>query len=157
MYRLSDKLTVELAALCEDIREEKGGKITLIGVFSGDVQVTELPAKIRVAFYFSLQSTKLEDLQLKIRFSHDDTTIVEADAPLHLTDDHGVKRHFANLIIPLGIMSVEKPTWLRVSIQAEGHDWVEVIKKFIFDGAATPPSASVQPASQSPDVGREIA
>jgi len=103
-----------------------------------------------VAFYFALQAAELKNYALKIRIAHDDKVIVEADANLELREEPNIQRHFANLIVPLGIMKFDKNTWLRVSLQAEKHEWVEVLKKLIFQADANSvfPNASSPPSLQ---------
>src|SRR5437016_351670 len=36
---------------CEDVREEVGNKKSLMGVYGGDIIVSEIPAQIWLAFY----------------------------------------------------------------------------------------------------------
>jgi len=49
------KIKVRNAIFCEDIREEKSNKHILIGVFGGDINVSELPALVRLAIYTEIE------------------------------------------------------------------------------------------------------
>jgi len=52
------KLKTENAILCEDIRREEGtGKGMLIGVFSGDIIVPELPGNVQLAIYLEVKAS----------------------------------------------------------------------------------------------------
>ena len=54
--------------LCEDIRTEVGNKLSLMGIFSGDVVVTEIPATIHLAVYMQYIASPEETGELSFEF-----------------------------------------------------------------------------------------
>lgn len=46
-----NKIKIENAVFCEDARQEIGGKYTLLGVGGSDLNISEIPAFIRVAIW----------------------------------------------------------------------------------------------------------
>jgi hypothetical protein len=48
-----NKITVENVAFCENVRQEVGGKYTLLGVFAPELSVIEIPATIVLAIWIS--------------------------------------------------------------------------------------------------------
>lgn len=61
--------TIRSVVACEDIREEKFGKHTLVGVYSGDtIQVAQIPGNIAIACFieFEIQELGVHELGLKL-------------------------------------------------------------------------------------------
>jgi hypothetical protein len=48
-----NKIAVENVAFCEDVRQEVGGKYTLLGVFAPELSVREIPATMSLAIWIS--------------------------------------------------------------------------------------------------------
>lgn len=46
-----NKIKIENAVLCEDARQELGGKFTLLGVGGSELNISELPAFIQIAIW----------------------------------------------------------------------------------------------------------
>lgn len=126
---LSDGLSVELALACEDVREEKGNKLSLMGVFSGDIIVAEMPAQIRIAFYFAVRGASVRKWDLRTRLM-----VGEIEAGSTVTRiEYDLPDTVANVIIPLGFIGMEQPGdfAVRLSVGESGED-IEVIRKRVF-------------------------
>ena len=132
-YALSDTLSVDLAVVCEDVREEVGKKLSLMGVFSGDIIVAEMPATVRIAFYFAIHANKPGTYNMKVRFLLDDSAepVFQGDGTINV--DPGNK--IGNLVFPNGFMQFKEDTNLRVQLAAKEENWVEVISKRVSKGA----------------------
>jgi hypothetical protein len=61
------------AILCDDIRNERGNKHSLMGVFSGDLVVAKLPAQVYLALYFEHVSEKAGELDVALKLWLDQT------------------------------------------------------------------------------------
>src|SRR5580704_8644394 len=67
-----DGITIINGLICEEVRPEPNGKWALLGVFSGDIVVPEVPAFVRMAVYFEAQLTKPYEGKMLVRFRLDD-------------------------------------------------------------------------------------
>jgi len=63
-------VTIQNALLCDDVRRELNNKCTLVGVYSGDIIIPELPATAGLAFYIEGKVSRThEPIPLEIRLS----------------------------------------------------------------------------------------
>lgn len=53
--------------ICEDIRQEVGNKLTLVGVYSGDIFVSEMPANIWLAMYLDFFKEESNDVSFELQ------------------------------------------------------------------------------------------
>lgn len=130
--KISDSLFAEVAVLCEDVREEKTRKVSLIGVFGGDVVVPQFPAQIRIAFYITLRSTIAGERQLNVSLRIGDEMTFNSDVPMVFE----AKNPAANLIIPGAILKVDKEGYITLLIGVDGQQ-AEVLSKRVFVGEIT--------------------
>lgn len=63
---------IETVLVCDDIREEITHKLTLIGVYSGDLAVPELPSNFSLAFYLVMTAHEPGEFALNLRVSSTD-------------------------------------------------------------------------------------
>jgi len=131
---LSHGLTVELAIACEDIREERGNKISAMGMFTNQISVARFPADIRVAFLFVVRSAEVKQFALKSRILVDGETQGQVDVQLAYTENEPV----GNVIIPLGYLRMPGPGSFSIEMAVdESEEWIEVIRKSVSMGAVT--------------------
>lgn len=71
------------AIFCDDIRHELGGKLTLVGVYSGSLLVQAFPSVLPKLCLVLKVFTPIESpfQRLKIRILKDDETIAEGELP----------------------------------------------------------------------------
>jgi uncharacterized protein (UPF0218 family) len=134
MIQLSHGLSVELAIACEDVREERGNKISVMGMFTDQVAVAEFPADIRVAFFFTVRSPEIQNVPLKVRVTVDGE---EAGlAVVHLVYTTAAK--LANVILPMGAIRLQDEGHFAISMRVEdSEEWVEVLRKTVTRGPVT--------------------
>jgi hypothetical protein len=122
------------ALFCDDIRLEVGNKVTLVGIYQGDMFLNEMPAfvpRMGVAFYVS---TPIGEPISKFgfRISRGDDVIVEASPadtselprqePL---DGHdAVTRRTIAFSVPLPPMTFAEPCTLRAVVNIDGIETV---------------------------------
>lgn len=117
------------AILCEDIRDEVGGKLSLMGVLSGEIMVPSFPATLQIAVFMQYVSDETDPAHLvfQIRLMQDEIEMakatLEADVELLQT---------ATLVLPKGFAAFEKPMTFRLMISANGAPEVEVIAKRVI-------------------------
>jgi hypothetical protein len=136
------------AILCEDIRDEVGGKNSLMGVFSGDIVVPSFPAQVNVAFFLQYFADDSDGAHIsaKLRLMQDDLEMVnfimEADRPLGQT---------ATFILPRGVAALDKAGTLRILISVNGAPEEEVLRKQILSSVSsivtTQPPEPVPPSA----------
>lgn len=124
---LSKDLEVELAVLCEDVREEVGRKVSLMGVFSGNVVVQSFPAKVRAAFYFVLMSKVVGVQKIDVRLLVEDKAEPSMNGKTEINFEQANRT--GNIIVPLGILTFEKQGRFKVQMRANGGEWVDVLNK----------------------------
>ena len=100
------------AILCEDIREELGGKHSLMGIVSGDIIVPVIPATIQVAFFTQYFLSEDESHQLKIvfRLMQDDGLMAQATLEANVQAHHSV----ATMLLPKAHATFEKETTFKI-------------------------------------------
>jgi hypothetical protein len=131
MIKITEHIVLELAILCEDVREEIGGKSSAMGIFTGDILVGEMPANIRVAFLFTLNSPVVGQHRVGIRISgiegSEKETIFEGASSIAFQGPNVP----ATIVIPTGFMRFEKPRTFIVELEI-GGSWVQVLRKKVM-------------------------
>jgi hypothetical protein len=117
--------------LCEDIREEVGGKRSLMGIFAGDIIVQTLPAQIQLAAYieYTPDASDGERATFDIRMMQDDIEMVRARADVSIE-----RGKVATLLLPRGLATFQKDCMFRLLIAVNGGEEVEAIAKRIQEG-----------------------
>lgn len=140
---------VRNALLCEDVRQEKTEKFFLIGVFSGDIIISKVPARVAIALYMEGALERAGTTNIQIRFSGpgEGEGIVGAE---FATSTDGER-----VVIPIPRLELlfEEAGTFRVDISDDDHTWVTVIEKkvVVTDRVLTPFAAETpQPSEQSP-------
>jgi hypothetical protein len=131
---LSHGLSVELAIACEDVREERGNKISAMGMFTDQIAVAQFPADIRIAFFFTIRSEAAQNRMLKARVLVDDQMAGTADVPLLYTE----AAKLTNVILPTGVIRMSGMGSFAISMAVEdSEEWVEVLRKTVSVGPIT--------------------
>jgi hypothetical protein len=117
--------------LCEDIRDEVGGKRSLMGVFGGDIVVASLPAQIQIAVYIEYipDISDGKSATFDIRMMQNDTEMVKARATAPIEPGNP-----ATLILPRGLATFEKNCTFRLLVAVNGGAEVEILSKRIQQG-----------------------
>lgn len=124
------------AQFCDDIRREVGNKLSLMGVYGGDLFVAETPAFIpKLAVAITFLAPELESVEtLRFRVMLDGQALIDAEAPVAIlrqqfnaqsgrdSDEAPLSRAsvtFHGFVPPI---TVAKRTLLRAVVVANGHD-----------------------------------
>ena len=129
--------------VCEDVREELGGKRSLMGVFPGDIVVPQFPAKLRVSIYIEYigDETESGDLSLGFRFLMDDVEVAKGVGTMPV-----LPNHVGLLIVPNGVISTANAAAFRILVTLNGGPEEELVSKKILLGDVTSlPTATLQP------------
>jgi len=115
------------AVFCDDIRQEVGGKVSLMGCYQGDLLVPFMPVALPKLCVFATISTPVERplKTLKVRVMQDETELVSLDVPADDMNkvvpqaEDGVTRILANTVIVFSPFAVAVPTAIRVMVDTE--------------------------------------
>lgn len=113
------------AVFCDDIRQEMGGKVSLMGCFQGDLLVPFLPVALPKLCVFVTVSTPVKRplKALKIRIMQDDAELAALDVPEGATTvpivEDGVTRFLANAAMVFSPFAIPAPTAIRVLVVTE--------------------------------------
>src|SRR3569832_88862 len=128
---LSHGVSVELAIACEDVREERGNKISTMGMFTDQIAVAQFPADIRIAFFFTLRCERPQNFVLKVRLQVDGETAGTTSFQLAPTESVKV----GNVILPMGFVRMAGEGYFAISMAVDdSEEWVEVLRKTISIG-----------------------
>jgi hypothetical protein len=135
------------AILCDDIRDEVGGKNSLMGVFSGDIVVPHFPASINIAFFLQYFPDASENLHVTtaLRLMDDDKEIAKFGMDANATLGQSI-----TIIIPRGIATFDKETTLRMVASMNGQEIEIVSKKVLLAGTTASPTATKLPSEPAP-------
>lgn len=135
------------AVLCEHVVPGLNGKYTLIGVYSGDVIVSELPAKLFLGVYLEIKTGFEPNTMLVVEVMVDDMVIGKMEAFDRTSSQKG-----GALVLPQLQIGFERDIEFSVVLKSQGYADTVALRKRISQGdlGATSPTASEQPSSQSP-------
>lgn len=128
MSKTVGDLTVVGAIVCEDIRQETGKKLSLLGVFSGDILVRTIPANLRVALYLATEASAEVDIELFYRLRLNEEELLTAQGRFKSSVGKGA------IPFPSMVVAISQPGVLHFEIGADGKDWVEVATKNVSVG-----------------------
>ncbi|MCM2289225.1 MAG: hypothetical protein NDI67_09380 [Sulfuritalea sp.] len=135
------------AVFCDDIRQEMGGKVSLMGCFQGDLLVPFLPVALPKLCVFVTVSTPVKRplKSLKIRIMQDDAELASLDVPEGATPvpivEDGVTRFLANAAMVFSPFAISAPTAIRVLVVTEEGEIIgpRLRIKAMPEQAAVPP------------------
>jgi hypothetical protein len=116
------KDTLQYALLCEDIREEIGNKLSIMGLYTGDIYVGEFPASIRFAFLFSFENYDERHKEVDVQIFQDDEKILGATIPLPSTGT-------SVSILPQALVQFDAARTLKLFVSYAGEDGVLALSK----------------------------
>ncbi len=91
--------------LCDDIREEKGGKLSLIGIYSKSIVFKEVPTiypKLCLAIFAEGLKEVVSDIKVVLKTPKSDDVVVKLKAPPELSSNENIA-----LAIPISPFSVK--------------------------------------------------
>jgi hypothetical protein len=112
--------------LCEDVREEKRNKLTLVGVFSGDILVPKFPAEIQLAGLFQVHDVREGDrIALSIQIGEKKFTTEK--------EFQTASRH-AHIVLVKSTFRFDKEGEIKISGSLNGGRFRAILEKTISKG-----------------------
>lgn len=119
---------IVLAIACEDIREEKSGKHTLVGVYSGDaIQISQIPGNMAIACFIEASVTQAGKHDMSIRISGPGDHEATLKARLEFPAEKGT----AVIATPRVDLLVDSEGVFRMDISSNEQSWVNLITRQI--------------------------
>lgn len=141
------KLKFNNSIICDYASAGQGNKHTLVNVYSGDIILSKIPAKIKLAFYSELIFQEKGEFELTLEFFQGKKQFAKANAKLSGGDAGQVG------VILVNSMEVEvkRDGFLKIVAWREGYEKTTLLNKRIY-GRTNPghPTASQPPSEQSP-------
>ena len=123
------RIKIGNAVACEFIAPGANGKHTLANVFSGDILVREMPARISLAFYIEILPDQDIPKMIRLELVLGKKTLAVAEAEIELEPSKmGV------VALPSIQVNVEEDTKLKVIATGDGFARTVVIEKAITKG-----------------------
>ena len=130
---------------CEDIREERLGKHTLVGVYSGDgIKVSQMPGNIAIACFMEIEITKpgVHDLNLRLSGPGDHNALLKAQMNFESALGNGV------IATPRIDLLIDEEGIFRLDIGSDELGWVNLItRKITLDPSIS--TSPLRPSEQS--------
>jgi hypothetical protein len=141
---MSLKFSVGAVLFCDDVRMERNGKAILIGVYSGTIDPSQIPATMQFVYWLigTAEGEGEFSLQLKVEFVLEDGAVSQrADSPVlsgTVTNPlNEAKQHF-QVAVPGAPMHITGPGQLVVSAKYTGvEDFTEIGRKHVVAPKAT--------------------
>jgi len=135
--------------LCEHVVSGVGNKHTLVNVFSGDIIVSELPARLffgLYAEYYAPEDGSFKDISIELRLNGKTFARIVVSALGAVTPgDAGV------VAVPIFELGVDNDLALSVVARVDGHKPQTLMTKQIRQGTVEVSASAVFPRQSRPD------
>jgi hypothetical protein len=134
---------IDAVVLCEQNRVEINQKIILLGVFSGDIVVAEMPATLQISAYVQFSTSPMGEFKIDFKFVGPDgvEAMVSAEATMAAIGPSAVP-------LPTVPLMCRKDGTVSLLMRVNGEDWHEILKRKVFlgnvPGNTSAPTAAVQ-------------
>lgn len=132
---------IDRSIMCEDVREEKNGKYTLVGVYVGDIQFSAIPGNIAIAFFLEVSLKRSGKFEIHFRLSGpgDHSALIKA------TVLFGEITGPAVIATPRIDLLVDQEGDFTMEISSDGANWTTIAAKRI----SLNPSLAISPQPPS--------
>ncbi|MCB1782380.1 MAG: hypothetical protein KDI13_00140 [Alphaproteobacteria bacterium] len=133
--------TFGYAQFCDDIREEKNGKITLVGVYHNDIIVPEIPAFLP-KFYImvNIVSAEREKQILPLKIEYGDDIIADGDVVVEFQKNkfhENIETNETHISLIFSPFPITKEDFLKVKIKIE-NEWTIAGQIFVQKNSEKP-------------------
>lgn len=131
-------LQINSVIICDDIRKEDNGKVIFIGVYSGDILVTKLPALLKLCYWLSGETTQINsefEVEITLQKKSDGSSVelFKNIIENHIKDDidpgKGKEFHVALIDMPV---SIEEDSILVVRWRTIKGKWKVLTQKGVY-------------------------
>jgi hypothetical protein len=131
--KIGDLLTITNAIVCEDVRAELNNKWSILGAYSGDIAVPNVPAAIKIAFYMEGQLAKPYHGPLSARIRLDNDQVALVTGTMDAKESGPV-----SLPIPGPIVPFQNAGTIFMDLSFDSSTWVEVVSKKLIIRSSGP-------------------
>ncbi|WP_417467823.1 DUF6941 family protein [Maricaulis sp.] len=132
-------ITCSNVVICDDVRREDNGKVILIGVYTGEIVVTEFPHAMDLTCWFEIASRGDGKAPFSARalFEPDGIELFSVSAGIERErgplGEEVTEDYFA---APCGQVQIERPGTIVVQFKSGESDWQTVRSKNVASAAA---------------------
>lgn len=128
---MSLPLKIDAAVICEDVRMEANGKYMLLGVYTGNIIVAALPARLQLRCYIHGMAHAMGEAPLDLFWKAGDDVIAEFRGSLSVFD--GLEVAFVTPPVVLEI-----PPGANLELRVGSPDGEIAVTKVVQVGAVSP-------------------
>lgn len=114
-------MKIETAFLCDDFRKEDNGKLLFIGVYGGDIALSQAPVAghplaLQLSLVFSGEFSGVEKIEIEI--SLNDRTILKGTLSIN-----ALPSSYSFVPVPLAPLVIPEIGWLRIKTKLQSGKW----------------------------------
>jgi hypothetical protein len=128
MHRIGD-ISVGPAILCELVRPEANNKLSILGVFTGDIVIASFPAVTPLSAYLEFLPNRIGRFGFEFRFSAPKGSQSGFKGEIEAT----ALTQFG-LPLPTLPINIAEPGALVLELKVDDSDWVKVLEKRVIAG-----------------------
>ena len=115
--------------VCDDVRVEKNGKHIIIGVYTGNIVPSRLPATLPLTFWFQIGGVKTEETSFEFRGSLSGTEAFGGEFTVSMIDsgEDNTKSELATVHLGPIIVQFQTECDLKFDIRYQGGRWKNAI------------------------------
>lgn len=137
---------IKVAIVCEDIREEKLGKHTLVGVYAGDeIQLAQIPGNIAIACFIEAIVLEPGPFEMTMRLSGPG----EHQALLKAMLDFPASKGTAIIATPRIDLLVDTEGVFQIDMGSDERGWTNIVTRKISLNPGLLANVQQQPSGQS--------
>ena len=136
----------KIAILCEHIVYDLNNKYSLIGVYSDNLTVAEIPAHLRFGLYVVFIPDRDGDHTIEITFSLNDNEIAKGQIQIPNT----TMKKPVQFALPTFDMTINQDSQLKIDAIVNDGKSIILVNNKIAKGEITGPSGFLQLSEQSP-------
>jgi len=112
----------DTALICEDVRIERSGKLSLVGVYAAEIITDRIPAMLMLAFVLVVDIEAAFRCEVGIRLRRDDDVLFEGNGSI---EPKTSGRH----LLPIGkqLIRIERTGVLRLDAKQTGLNWQTLV------------------------------
>lgn len=118
MASASPRLTIKNALICDQVRREDNGKLLVIGVYHGSIQVKTFPVAMEIQLLASFRANKLGDLEFEVRALDGAKELAKGTGSMNIS-----RTGDGTVALPPMPLKVDGPTVLSFELLQYGDKW----------------------------------
>lgn len=124
------EMMVRSALLCEMCRQEVGNKVSVMGIYSGDILVQSFPAAFPLSAYIEIEGLKKGKHRLEFSIVIPGTKM-GGSADIDVFEEGEV----GSLPFPMVMVNAQEAGEVTVQMRVDGNEWIVPVRRKIALGS----------------------